>query len=115
MLIKKKNSFKITKSKIFESIKNFVFYLFCFQFIIIIVIFFWYQLSPIKKVHTPEKIKNLISNVIFKTTGLEAKKVSIVLTNSLRSAGLDKSLLGKISTRYKLFPEIYLLLKFSGI
>ena len=43
------------------------------------------------------------------------KKVSIVLTNSLRSSGFDKSLLGKISTRYKLLSEIYLLLKFSGI
>ena len=85
MLIKKKNSFKITKSKIFESIKNFVFYLFCFQFIIIIVIFFWYQLSPIKKVHTPEKIKNLISNVIFKTTGLEAKKSANYLNSYIKS------------------------------
>ena len=43
------------------------------------------------------------------------KKVSIVLTNSLRSSGFDKSLLGKISKRYKLLSEIYRLLKFSGI
>ena len=43
------------------------------------------------------------------------KKVSIVPTNSLRSSGFDKPLLGNISTRYKLLSEIYLLLKFSGI
>ena len=73
MLIKKKNSFKIIKNKLFENIKNFVFYLFCFQIIAFLGIFFWYQLSPIKKIHTPEKIINLMSSVIFKTTGLEAK------------------------------------------
>ena len=58
MLIKKKNSFKIIKNKLFESIKNIVLYLFCFQVIIFLVVFFWYQLSPIKKIHTPEKIIN---------------------------------------------------------
>ena len=70
MLIKKKNSFKIIKSKIFEKVKNFVFYLFCFQIIVFLGIFFWYQLSPIKKIHTPEKIINLVSSVIFKTRKL---------------------------------------------
>ena len=49
MLIKKKNSFKIIKSKLFESIKNLVLYLFCFQVIIFLAVFFWYQFSPIKK------------------------------------------------------------------
>ncbi len=85
MLIKKKNSFKIIKNKLFENIKNFVFYLFCFQVIVFLCIFFWYQLSPIKKVHTPEKIINLISSVIFKTTGLEAKKSTNYLNSYIKS------------------------------
>ena len=85
MLIKKKNSFKIVKSKLFDNIKNFVFYLFCFQVITFLVIFFWYQLSPIKKVHTPEKIINSISSVIFKTTGLEVKKSVNYVNSYIRS------------------------------
>ena len=85
MLIKKKNSFKIVKSKLFDNIKNFVFYLFCFQVIVFLSIFVWYQLSPIKKVHTPEKITNLISSVIFKTTGLEAKKSTNYLNSYIKS------------------------------
>ena len=85
MLIKKKKSFKIVKNKLFENIKNFVFYLFCFQVITFLVIFFWYQLSPIKKVHTPEKIINSISSVIFKTTGLEVKKSINYVNSYIRS------------------------------
>ena len=85
MLIKKKNSFKIIKNKLFENIKNFVFYLFCFQVIVFLSIFVWYQLSPIKKVYTPEKITNLISSVIFKTTGLEAKKSTNYLNSYIKS------------------------------
>ena len=85
MLIKKKNSFKIIKNKLFEIIKNLVLYLFCFQVIIFLVVFFWYQLSPIKKIHTPEKIINLISSVIFKTTGIEAKRSTNYINSYLKS------------------------------
>ena len=85
MLIKKKNSFKIIKSKLFESIKNLVLYLFCFQVIIFLAVFFWYQFSPIKKIHTPEKIINLISSVIFKTTGIEAKRSTNYVNSYLKS------------------------------
>ena len=85
MLIKKKNSFKITKSKVFGNIKNFIFYLFCLQIIIFLCIFFWYQLSPIKKVHTPDKVISMISSVIFKTTGLETKKTTSYFNSYIKS------------------------------
>ena len=73
MIIKKKNSFKIIKDNLFKSIKNIVFYLFCFQVLVLVCFFFWYQFSPIKKIHTPEKIFDKISISIFKVTGLEPK------------------------------------------
>ena len=85
MLIKKKSSYKITKSKVFGNIKNFIFYLFCFQVIIFLCIFFWYQLSPIKKVHTPDKVISMISSVIFKTTGLETKKTINYFNSYIKS------------------------------
>ena len=49
------------------------------------VVFFWYQSSPIKKVHPPEKIINLISSIIFKTTGLEAKKTTNYVNSYIKS------------------------------
>ena len=61
---KKKNYKKKNNKKknfiIFDFFKNLFAIFFSFQIAIFLLLFIWYNSNPIKNIHSPEKIKNII-------------------------------------------------------
>ena len=57
----KKNNFKKKYFNLFNSLKNIFAIIFLIQIILIFFFIIWYSTSPVKNVHSPNKIFNLIS------------------------------------------------------
>ena len=76
MILKKKKKFNFkTPKNLYEKIKTYFSFLFLTQIIIIIAFFLWYFNSYAHKVHSPDKIFNIISQNVKNLTGFELNKI----------------------------------------